>query len=122
MTSYTDVMRFLNDVDSKLSGDNTRIKGGSNSTEPYFSYETFLNNIFGYTKFVFGNNEKNKQDLSESIDLLDQCRKHKEEVCRDDSINYDTNNDSNITHIEDNEVTENNKYEGVLLLKGDELE
>ena len=122
MTSYADVMRFLNDVDASLSGNKRRIQGGGNSTEPYSSYETFLNTIFGYTSFIFGNDVKNKEDLSESIDLLDQCRQHKEEICRDDFNNEDERQ-INVSPLEDgDEDIEEKKYQGVLLLKGDELE
>lgn len=120
MSSYNDVMRFLNDVDANLSGVDKKMKGGS--TEPYSTYETFLNNIFGYTKYVFENDEKNKKDLENSINLLNQCRKHKEEICNaDDEID----NETNMTMITNNDIEENieeKKYTGVLLLKGDELE
>ena len=123
MTSYADVMQFLNNVEANLYGDKLQMKGGGNSTEPYSSYETFLNNIFGYTKFIFVNNETNKKDLSDSIELLDQCKMHKEEICKDDSSNDIDNRDTmEISPIENDDNTNEDKYQGVLLLKGSELE
>ena len=120
MSSYNDVMRFLNDVDANLSGVGKKMKGGS--TEPYSTYETFLNKIFGYTKYVFENDEKNKKDLANSIDLLAKCLKHKEEICNADD-DMDHENNMNITTNKDiEENTEEKKETGVLLLKGEELE
>jgi len=145
MTSYKDVMRFLDEVELNLNGEKLPMKGGGDSTEPYGTYETFLDNVFGYTKFVFGNNEQNKTDLSNSIDELDQCRKYKEEICNDESKGLEEHNESAITvnnpignndldyeddmqpdmqpdrqHDRQDEI-EDDTYKGVLLLKGKAL-
>jgi hypothetical protein len=136
MTSYTDVMRFLEYVDANLNGDKLPIKGGGgDSTEPYGTYETILDNIFEYTSFVFENNEKNKKRLADSIDELDKCRKHKEEICKEEDdrtaeekhdeepTSMEMNNGSTEMNNEFDEVdSEDRKYSGVLLLKGKELE
>ena len=126
MASYSDVMRFLNEVEANLNGDKMPIKGGGDSTEPYGTYETFLNNIFGYTKFVYENNDQNKKELANSIDELDKCRKHKQEICKDET--EETENTSMVTSpIDHDEIhrgnrDDNDEYDGVLLLKGKSLE
>lgn len=124
MTSYSDVMNFLNYVDANINGDKYPIKGGGKSTEPYDTYESMMNNIFSYTRFIFGNNEKNKKDLVISINELDKCRKHKEEICNDSSSEYSDENDSmkNNPMETDSNIEENTIYDGALLRKGKELE
>lgn len=121
MSSYKDIMKFLKYVDVHLNNNVIPMKGGS--TEPYNTYESIMDNIFDYTRFIFGNDEINKKELSASIDELDKCQKYKEEICKKDT--YDEKNDSPINNIGFNETEEDKDYEeeqGVLLRKGKELE
>ena len=116
MTSYKDVMKFLNYVDMGLDG--KKRSGGGNSTEPYDTYERMMDRIFGYTRYIFGQNEKNQAQLSKSIDELDQCRKYKKEICTEE-------NDEDVIEEEKlliKPIEEEERKPSVLLLKGEHLE
>lgn len=121
MNSYKDILHFLNYIDKHLNQDSHYMVGGGNSTEPYDTYESILNNIFGYTRFIFGNNESNKQSLTNSIDELDKCRNHKEEICKDDMTFEENDNDTNIK-VNTFGFDQIEETGGVLLRKGTALE
>jgi hypothetical protein len=116
----------LNYVDKNLKGDSAYMIGGGNSTEPYDTYETMLNNVFGYTRFIFGNNELNKKNLSESIDALDKCRQYKDDICkteRESDIEQDIepDTDKKTFFMGFDQQPEEEERVGVLLRKGDAL-
>lgn len=121
MSSYNNILHFLNYVDANLNGNTKYIMGGGESTEPYDTYESILNNIFGYTRFIFGNNESNKQGLTNSIDELDKCRIHKEEICKDD-VPFEKNDDNTTMNLNTIGFDQLEEPTGVLLRKGIALE
>lgn len=118
MTSHNSITYFLDYIDSHLSN-NYIMKGGNESTQPYKSYESLLNNMYEYIRFVFVNNKNNHKEFSKSIEELDHCKKYKNEICGKEEDDDDISR--TFIPIEEPE-TEIKPTVGVLLRKGEELE
>jgi hypothetical protein len=120
MNSHKSIVEFLDYIDGHLST-RSMMKGGSESTQPYKSYESILNNVYEYVNYVFMNNETNKKELSRSIEELDGCRKYRNELCGKEEEYVDIAR--TMTPMEEG-VPEDEiaRSEGVLLRKGEELE
>lgn len=121
MNSEESILGFLDYIDGHLSK-GSPMKGGGDSTQPYRSYESILNNVYEYVNYVFMNNETNKKELSRSIEELDGCRKYKNELCgKEEESGYIARTMTPMMEEGAAEV-EIPRSEGVLLRKGEELE
>lgn len=118
MSSHKSIIDFLDDIDNHLSR-HFMMKGGTDSTQPYKSYESLLNKMYEYIGFIFVNNQKNHKELSKSIEELDQCNKDKDKLC----VKQEEYEDISRTLIPIEEPnTEKTPITGILLRKGEELE
>jgi len=120
MNCHKSIVEFLDYIDGHLSN-HSMMKGGSESTQPYKSYESILNNVYEYVNYVFMNNETNKKELSRSIEELDGCRKYRNELCgKEEEYAYISRTMIPMEEgVPEDEITPS---EGVLLRKGQELE
>jgi len=109
------ISNFLDSIEEHLSN-KRMIKGGNESTEstePYKSYQSLLDNMYSYIAYVYANNEQNKKEYKKSIEELDKTGNDSYEKNDDESRRW--------TPLEELEP-EINTTISVLLRKGDELE
>jgi len=127
---------FLDSMEERLSN-KRKIKGGKESTEPYKSYQSLLDNMYSYINYVYSNNEENKKEYKKSIEELDEPRnasyeKDDTEPGNESYEKNDTEPGNESYEKDDTEARtwtpleelepEINTTIGVLLRKGDELE
>ena len=131
MDHYKDIERFIHYVDTNLSLPKYKKQlGGGNDTvsQPYSTFENLSDKMFEYFKYIYDNNEKNKQEYEESIDNLDQpcdCEKYK---CNYKSNKYEDEDEEQVLekpiiipeNIEENVLVEPKKH-SILLLKNENL-
>ena len=133
------ISNFLDSIEEHLSN-KRMIKGGNESTEstePYKSYQSLLDNMYSYIAYVYANNEQNKKEYKKSIEELDKTGNDSYEKNDDEPRNdsYEKNDDEprNDTYEKNDDESrrwtpleelepEINTTISVLLRKGDELE
>ena len=80
MEGYKEIDHFLDYIDNHIS--NRAVLKGGESTYPYGHLEKLLDRIYEYIRFIFENEHKNKQRMTENV-----YSKSKEHATDDTTVN-----------------------------------